>query len=202
MDFAKRLKSIREHANLSQKEVADKVGLSAQAYNNYEKRGYNPTPELLIKLANALNIDVNTLVGFKKKRDDLQYIRTVLSQADIVVISVTKTEDDDDFLITYEHEDGIRSNLCLMSTALKIINKCEAAAEKEKSLLFNSKIEEEFFRYDSFLFLPEEKRENAIKYIKEHSNQFMDVMIKLSKLPPEEQEKFLESLNTDYKLKE
>ena len=31
-------------------------------------------------------------------------------------------------LMSYEHEDGIRSNLCLMSTALKIINKCEAAA--------------------------------------------------------------------------
>lgn len=202
MDFAKRLKSIREHANLSQKEVADKVGLSAQAYNNYEKRGYNPTPELLVKLAIALNIDVNTLVGFDKKRDDLQYIRTVLSQADIVVISVTKTEDDDDYLITYEHEDGIRSNLCLMSTALKIINKCEAAAEKEKSLLFNSKIEEEFLSNNNFLFLPEEKRAEATQIFKDFGKQFMDAMIELSKLPPEEQEKFLESLNTDNKSKE
>lgn len=74
MEFAKRLKQIRENAGFSQKEVAEKCGLTAQAYNNYEKRGYNPTPELLVKLAIALNTTPNDLLGFSTFLiDPIQY---------------------------------------------------------------------------------------------------------------------------------
>lgn len=77
MEFAKRLKEFRENANLSQKELAEKVGLTAQAYNNYEKRGYSPTPELLVKLAIALNTTPNVLLDFKQQDiSDLDYANT------------------------------------------------------------------------------------------------------------------------------
>lgn len=74
MDFAKRLKAFRENANLSQKEVAEKCGLTAQAYNNYEKRGYSPTPELLVKFAIALKTTPNDLLDFKTQSiSDIEY---------------------------------------------------------------------------------------------------------------------------------
>ena len=65
MVFAERLRRFREEANLSQKDLADMVGLTAQSYNNYEKRGYSPTPELLVKLAVALKTTPNRLLDFK-----------------------------------------------------------------------------------------------------------------------------------------
>jgi len=63
--FSERLRRFREESNLSQKELAEMVGLTAQSYNNYEKRGYSPTPELLVKLAVALKTTPNRLLDFK-----------------------------------------------------------------------------------------------------------------------------------------
>lgn len=62
--FAERLKYYRQKAGYSQKELADKIGIKFAAYNNYETKGAQPKIEVLIKMATALNIDVNTLVGF------------------------------------------------------------------------------------------------------------------------------------------
>lgn len=74
MDFAKRLKRLREDANLSQKELAEKIGITAQSYNNYEKRGYKPTPEMLVKLAIALKTTPNDLLEFEKTSiSDIEY---------------------------------------------------------------------------------------------------------------------------------
>lgn len=64
MTFAERLRYYREKAKLNQKELAEKIGISFATYNNYETKGYEPKIDILIKLAAALNIDVNTLVGF------------------------------------------------------------------------------------------------------------------------------------------
>lgn len=76
MDFAKRLKRLREDANLSQKDLAERIGKTAQAYNNYEKRGYNPSPELLVKLAIALNTTPNVLLDFEDKSiSDIEYAK-------------------------------------------------------------------------------------------------------------------------------
>lgn len=64
MDLAKKLKRLREDANLSQKDLAERIGITAQSYNNYEKRDYKPSPEMLVKLAIALNTDINELLDF------------------------------------------------------------------------------------------------------------------------------------------
>lgn len=70
--FAERLRYYREKADLKQKELADKAGVSFAAYNKYETKGQEPKIEVLIKLANVLGIDVNTLVGYKAANDDSQ----------------------------------------------------------------------------------------------------------------------------------
>ena len=64
--FAERLRYYRERAGYSQKELSDLIGVSVAAYNKYETRGNEPKLEILIKLANALNTDVNTLVGYQQ----------------------------------------------------------------------------------------------------------------------------------------
>ncbi len=90
MEFAKRLKQIRLNAGLSQIEVAEKCGLSAQAYNNYEKRGYSPTPDLLVKFATALKTTPNKLLDFKETSiTDIEYAKQHLDNIVISKNSVT-----------------------------------------------------------------------------------------------------------------
>lgn len=79
--FAKRLKYFREKAKFSQKELARVIGINVTTYNKYETRGNEPKIEILIKLANALGVDVNTLVGFQP--DDHSMLLHILLSADI-----------------------------------------------------------------------------------------------------------------------
>lgn len=81
MTFAERLRYYREKIGYSQKELAEKIGISFAAYNKYETRGNEPKIEILIKLATALNIDINTLVGFHQ--DEHAALLSLLRTADI-----------------------------------------------------------------------------------------------------------------------
>ena len=55
MSFAENLKSIRKERNLSQEELADKVGVTRQTINMIEKGNYNPSLNLCIAICRALN---------------------------------------------------------------------------------------------------------------------------------------------------
>lgn len=79
--FAKRLRYYREKAKYNQKELAEKIGVTFAAYNNYETKNAQPKFETLIKLAEILGTDVNTLVGFEP--DDRAMLLYVLRSADI-----------------------------------------------------------------------------------------------------------------------
>lgn len=81
MTFAERLRYYREKSNYSQKELSERIGLPFQTYNNYETKNVEPKIEILVKLATALNIDVNTLVGFQQ--DEHAALLSLLRTADI-----------------------------------------------------------------------------------------------------------------------
>ncbi len=58
-----RLKEIRKSMNLSQKELAKKLNVSATNIYNYEIGRTEPSIEMLIKLANVLNVSLDFLVN-------------------------------------------------------------------------------------------------------------------------------------------
>lgn len=51
----------RKSHHLSQLELANEVGVARQTINLIENNKYNPTLELWLKLARALQTDLNTL---------------------------------------------------------------------------------------------------------------------------------------------
>lgn len=57
------LKILRKRINLTQKEVADAVGITFQTYSYYETGRTNPTPEMLCKLADFFGVTVDELLG-------------------------------------------------------------------------------------------------------------------------------------------
>jgi transcriptional regulator with XRE-family HTH domain len=68
--FGQRLYALREQAGLSQQQLADRLGLTQRAYAHWERHPVALRAEQLLKLAQALNVSVDDLVGTngKKKR--------------------------------------------------------------------------------------------------------------------------------------
>jgi len=57
-DFGLRLKELRTYHDLTQTALANKVGISRQAYVNYERCRSIPPVEIIIKLSQIFNTDL------------------------------------------------------------------------------------------------------------------------------------------------
>lgn len=57
------LKRLREAANLSQKALADVIGVSQQSINKYENHNIEPDIETMMRLADYFNTSVDYLIG-------------------------------------------------------------------------------------------------------------------------------------------
>lgn len=64
-EFAIRLKEARDGAGMSQKEVADAVGVTPSAYANYEQGTREPAFKVLVKICEALDISADYLLGIE-----------------------------------------------------------------------------------------------------------------------------------------
>ena len=70
MEFSERLKELRKKANVTQVEVAEKLGISQPAYASWERGIKKPTQENLVKIAQVLNASVDYLVGNSEEKSD------------------------------------------------------------------------------------------------------------------------------------
>ncbi len=61
--FNQNLKEARKKANLSQREVADAVGVAYSTYSLYESGKREPNVVTIKRIADALNVSANTLLG-------------------------------------------------------------------------------------------------------------------------------------------
>lgn len=68
MDFGKRLKELRIKARLTQKQLADQLGVSKSVVSFYELRERTPSPDVLIKLAAIFHVSADYLLGIEKGR--------------------------------------------------------------------------------------------------------------------------------------
>ncbi len=56
-----RMRQARQSKNLSQAELAKRIGVSRQTINMIENDGYNPTIELCIRICKELDVTLNDL---------------------------------------------------------------------------------------------------------------------------------------------
>lgn len=68
--LGKRLQEQRLLMNLSQKEVASSVGVSASIISNYESSERTPSVEILMALARLYHCSTDYLLGFDKEDKD------------------------------------------------------------------------------------------------------------------------------------
>ncbi|MCH5160171.1 MAG: helix-turn-helix transcriptional regulator [Clostridiales bacterium] len=61
--FAQRLKELRTENNLTQKQVAVRLGIRQQSYTRYENGSGEPSLDTLIAIARFYNVSVDYLLG-------------------------------------------------------------------------------------------------------------------------------------------
>lgn len=64
--ISEKLKYLRDLKKLTQKEVANSIGVTTSAYGFYEQGKRTPSPELIVKLAEYFNVTTDYLLGFTK----------------------------------------------------------------------------------------------------------------------------------------
>lgn len=65
MKIGKRIKEIRRIRKLSQDDLGKLIGVSKQAISMYERGERSPDIDTLTKIAEVLNVDINTIIGKK-----------------------------------------------------------------------------------------------------------------------------------------
>jgi transcriptional regulator with XRE-family HTH domain len=68
--FGQRLARLRRTAGLTQQQIADRTGVSRRMIAHYETRAARPPPHVLPKLAKALGVSVDELLGVTKSPGD------------------------------------------------------------------------------------------------------------------------------------
>ena len=61
--FGDKLKKLRLSKNMTQKEVASAMGISQQAYSQYESGNRRPKIDTIVRIADALCVDIDSFVG-------------------------------------------------------------------------------------------------------------------------------------------
>lgn len=67
-DFGMRLKELRLQAGLTQKQLAEQIGITKSVVSFYELRERTPSPEVLVKLAAVFHVSSDYLLGIEKGR--------------------------------------------------------------------------------------------------------------------------------------
>lgn len=67
VDFGNNLKELRKKYGMTQKDLADKIGVTKSVVSYYELQERTPSPEVLIKLSNVFHVSTDFLLGIEHK---------------------------------------------------------------------------------------------------------------------------------------
>ena len=89
VDFGTKLKELRKSAGLTQKQLADRLGVTSSVVSYYELAARTPSPDVLVKLAGIFHVSVDELLGLVPPQsfpldisgltdEDIQYLRQTI----------------------------------------------------------------------------------------------------------------------------
>lgn len=129
MSFQDNLRKYRERQGITAKELATQLGLKYTTYANYENQGKEPKYDTLCKIAAALHVTTDDLLGYKL--DDVDYWISYLRNAGFYLEYIK--EDNEIALYTGEKtSDGLTPYLPISEkTFLSTMDKLDKAADRE-----------------------------------------------------------------------
>lgn len=66
--FGDRLRQLRKTEGLTQTQLGERMGISQRLVAYYEAQGGSPSPELVVRFAEAIGVSTNTLLGVDRSR--------------------------------------------------------------------------------------------------------------------------------------
>ena len=87
-DIGKNIKSLREENKLSQDQLAEKLFVTRQTISNYETGRSRPDVEMLTRIADALDVDANTVIYGVEPSPEQQLERTTLVIAVLITLAL------------------------------------------------------------------------------------------------------------------
>lgn len=72
----KNLKLLREEAGISQKQLAESIGVSQQSINKYENHNIEPDIHTMIRIADYFDTSVDFLIGHSEVRRKIEETHT------------------------------------------------------------------------------------------------------------------------------
>ncbi|MCL2375348.1 MAG: helix-turn-helix domain-containing protein [Firmicutes bacterium] len=66
MEFKTVLKELRTKHNLTQKQLAEKIGVASQSISDWEKGRSEPNLDKIKNLARCFNVRIGQMLGFEK----------------------------------------------------------------------------------------------------------------------------------------
>ena len=82
VEFGKRLRELRKQKNLTQKQLAALIGVRNSIISFYEVGDRMPSPEVIKKLAVALHVSADFLLGIEKVMQEQPFDTTGLTESD------------------------------------------------------------------------------------------------------------------------
>lgn len=67
VEFGKKLRRLRKQKHLTQRQLADLIGVQHTIISFYELGDRVPSPEVIVKLASVLHVSSDYLLGLEKK---------------------------------------------------------------------------------------------------------------------------------------
>ncbi|MCD8119994.1 MAG: helix-turn-helix domain-containing protein [Lachnospiraceae bacterium] len=66
MDFGSKLKYLRTSSGMTQKQLAERIGVTKSVISFYELRERTPSPDVLIKLSDIFRVSTDYLLGIER----------------------------------------------------------------------------------------------------------------------------------------
>ncbi len=68
VDFGEKLKTMRKEAGMTQKDLADRLGITKSVVSYYELQERTPSPDVLIRLAGIFHVTTDYLLGLNHRK--------------------------------------------------------------------------------------------------------------------------------------
>ena len=88
--FSKQLQMLRKQSGITQEQLADKLGVTAQAVSKWENGLSVPDSDLLIFLAEELDTSVNALLGETIQEQESDDLKTISEKLEIINLQLAK----------------------------------------------------------------------------------------------------------------
>jgi len=85
-DIGKNIRSLREGKDLTQEQLAERLFVTRQTVSNYETGRSRPDVEMLLKIAEVLDVDANTVIYGKEVSPDQRLERRALAVAFLLTL--------------------------------------------------------------------------------------------------------------------